>query len=134
MTSLADLPLDILAHIHFKGLELARKQKYDEWCDNCWLSADVMITELHIDQTIDNCTLRGFFEALNLQIDEAQLDTLEQYHWTGWDTYTWYDNEIPVDPDDDLCCMCNRRACVLLDRPVGYFLLCAPCYAAEDDL
>ena len=95
MTSLADLPLDILARIYYKGLELGRidyitsikallvgrKEMFDEWCDE--------VTSCDIDNEVYNCTLREFFKALNLRVDEAQYVTLEHYHWTGWITYKW---------------------------------------------
>ena len=80
MTSLADLPFDILARIYYKGLELGRKELF-LWNDD--------LTSCEIDNEVYNCTLRQFFKALDLQVDEAQYVTLEYFYRTGWINYEW---------------------------------------------
>ena len=93
-TNLHDLPTEILAQIHYKSIELMRKDVLDTWRHDFEFDLSdqpAHQTEEEIDLHALKMGLWGFFRfACKMYVPVDEVEALGHAYATGWDEYEWY--------------------------------------------
>ena len=102
-TNLHDLPTELLAQIHYKAIELMRKEILDTWRYDFEFDIEnqgAWQTEEEIDLHAVKMGLWGFYRyACKMFVPIVEVERLAEAHATGWDEYEWY-HPASDDPHD----------------------------------